>query len=79
MSPLSPSSVYTPFLWRHAPRMEALFDAWLFAAHDATAALRAWAATKPRDRATAHAVYLAALDREESAADALMVASRRRR
>jgi hypothetical protein len=77
MSSISPS---TPFLWRReSGSVEALFDAWLFAAHDAAEAMRAWAATPPRDRATAHAVYCAALDREESAADALMVATRRRR
>jgi hypothetical protein len=61
------------------PRMVELFDAWVFAAHDATVALRAWRSCRLRDRADAHAVYRAALDREESAAEALRVASRRRR
>jgi hypothetical protein len=64
---------------RRAPRLEDLFDAWVFAAHDAALALTAWTDTRPRERAAAHAVYRAALDREESAADALMIASRRRR
>ena len=60
-------------------QLDALFDAWLFAAHEATEALHAWAETHHGERATAHAVYRAALDREESAADALMVASVLRR
>jgi hypothetical protein len=64
---------------RPATRPEDIFDAWVFAAHDATEALRAWIAALPRDRAAAHAVYRAALDREESAAVALKAASRRRR
>jgi DNA-binding HxlR family transcriptional regulator len=57
---------------KRTPPLEELFDAWVYAALDATAALHAWAAMSPRDRATAHAVYRAALDREESAADSLM-------
>jgi hypothetical protein len=64
---------------KRAPRLEELFDAWVWAALDAATALHAWTETLPRDRGTAHVVYRAALDREESAADALMVASRRRR
>ncbi|HWI70840.1 MAG TPA: hypothetical protein VNT55_02715 [Baekduia sp.] len=64
---------------RPATRLEDIFDAWVFAAHDATEALRAWVTALPRDRAAAHTVYRAALDREESAAAALKVASRRRR
>jgi hypothetical protein len=64
---------------KRTPPLDELFDAWVYAASDATAALRTWAATDPCDRATAHAVYRAALDREESAADALMIATHRRR
>ena len=64
---------------KRTPPLGELFDAWVYAASDATAALRAWAATDRTDRATAHAVYRAALDREESAADALMIATRHRR
>jgi hypothetical protein len=61
------------------PRLVELFDAWVFAAQDATAALRVWSSCRSRDRANAHAVYRAALDREESAAEALRVASSRPR
>jgi hypothetical protein len=61
------------------PRLVDLFDAWVFAAQDATAALHVWCSCRSRDRANAHAVYRAALDREQSAAEALCVASRRRR
>jgi len=64
---------------RPLARLEDLFDAWVFAAHDATEALHAWITSEPRERAGAHSVYRAALDREESAADALKAASRRRR
>jgi hypothetical protein len=73
----TPSSITVPR--RAKPRLEELFDAWVLAAHDAAAALQAWIETLPRDRAGAHTVYRAALDREESAAEALMVASRRNR
>jgi hypothetical protein len=62
---------------RQRAGLENLYDAWAFAADDAGEALHAWAAAKPPERATAHAVYRAALDREESAADALMLACRR--
>ena len=61
------------------PHLVELFDAWVFAAQDATAALHVWGFCRSRDRADAHAVYRAALDREESAAEALRVASRCRR
>jgi hypothetical protein len=64
---------------RPATRFEDIFDAWVFAAHDASEALSAWIAALPRDRRSAHTVYRAALDREESAAAALKAASRRRR
>jgi hypothetical protein len=60
-------------------QLDELFEQWLHAAHDSAEALRDWATTPLRNRGTAHAVYRAALDREESAADALMVASLRRR
>lgn len=59
------------------PRLFELFDAWVFAAHDAKVALHVWGSCRPRDRGDAHAVYRAALDREERAAEALCVASRR--
>jgi hypothetical protein len=52
-------------------RLEGLFDAWVFAARDAELALGAWASSQPGERAEAHAVYRAALDREEHAAAVL--------
>jgi hypothetical protein len=56
-------------------RVEDLFDAWVFAAHDAELALGAWGSSRPGQRADAHAVYRAALDREERAAEALASAT----
>jgi hypothetical protein len=58
-------------------RLEDLFDAWVFAARDAELALGAWASTQPGERAEAHAVYRAALDREERAAAVLASARSR--
>ena len=54
---------------------EDLFDAWVFAARDAELALDAWASGTNHERATAHAVYRAALDREERAAEVLAIAA----
>jgi hypothetical protein len=73
MSLIFPSSHSTPLL-RRTVRVDALFDFWADAAHEAREALREWIDADPRERRIAHAVYRAALDREESAADALMVA-----
>jgi hypothetical protein len=58
----------------HAARREDLFDAWVFAADDATRALAAWATSVHDGRDEAHAVYRAALDREEHAAAVLAAA-----
>ena len=74
----TPSPILLPST-RGSARFEDLFDAWIFAAHEAAQALRAWCSASLTDRGMAHIVYRAALDREESAADALMVASVRRR
>jgi hypothetical protein len=46
----------------------ALWDAWEFAASEATLKLRIWSTAPHKDKAYAHAAYLAALDREEHAA-----------
>jgi hypothetical protein len=46
----------------------------VFAARDAEVALGAWASSEWRGRADAHAVYRAALDREERAASVLAAA-----
>jgi hypothetical protein len=54
--------------------VEEVFDAWVLAALDVEQAVRDWAATAPRERAGAHTAYVAALDREEQAADALRLA-----
>ena len=48
----------------HSAKVKDLFDAWVFAARDAELALDAWASGTHHERATAHAVYRAALDRE---------------
>lgn len=52
------------------PELE-LWDAWVFAAGDATRALRAWEGAGAGDAAAAFVVYRAALDREERAATVL--------
>jgi hypothetical protein len=49
--------------------------AWVFAASDAEVALSAWTSSKSSERADAHAVHRAALDREECAAAALATAA----
>jgi hypothetical protein len=48
-----------------------LFDAWLFAETDATLALAAWQAAPRSEKSDAHVAYLAALDREQHAAEVL--------
>jgi hypothetical protein len=50
------------------PRPADLYDAWLFAAADATLALAAWRSAMRGERGDAYAAYVAALDREEQAA-----------
>jgi hypothetical protein len=59
-------------------RLEDLFDAWVFAARDAELACAAWASSPSDGRAETHAVYRAALDREERAAAVLATAAPRR-
>jgi hypothetical protein len=48
-----------------------LFDAWMFAAADATMALRGWMSAPYEQKRDAYAAYLAALDREAHAAGLL--------
>lgn len=48
-----------------------LWDAWLFAAAEASLALATWTRAVAGDKASAHATYVAALDREEQAARVL--------
>jgi hypothetical protein len=48
-----------------------LWDAWVFAAADATRALRDWETAGAEDRAPAYFAYAAALDREQQAAAVL--------
>lgn len=48
-----------------------LWDAWLFAAAEASLALATWTRAVDADKASAHATYVAALDREEQAARVL--------
>jgi hypothetical protein len=54
-----------------------LFDAWLFAAADASLSLSAWNSAATDEKSWAYTAYLAALDREEQAA--LVLATRVRR
>jgi hypothetical protein len=48
-----------------------LWDAWLFAEAEASLMLDAWLSAPPTDKASRHAGYRAALDREEHAARVL--------
>jgi hypothetical protein len=48
-----------------------LFDRWKFAASDAALALDAWRSADRAEKRVAHAVYIAALDREAHAAAVL--------
>ena len=59
-----------PFSLRRVigPKPADLYDAWLFAAADATLALAAWRSACSGERGDAYAAYVAALDREEQAA-----------
>ena len=50
-----------------------LFDAWLFAEADATLALATWKSAPRDDKGDAYAAYVAALDREATAAGVLQV------
>jgi hypothetical protein len=64
----------------HGPAgVEQLFDAWVLAAWDAATAFDAWTRSEGGERGDAHAVYSAALDREERAAAVLQVVVDRRR
>jgi hypothetical protein len=45
-----------------------LWDAWQFAATEATLKLRIWCTAPAESKAQAHTTYVAALDREEQAA-----------
>jgi hypothetical protein len=57
-----------------------LFDAWVLAAHEAREALDVWGGSNGSSaRRDAHAVYCAALDREEHAAHVLAAAAPLRR
>jgi hypothetical protein len=57
-------------------KLEAVFDAWDAAAHDAKFAWCAWLASTTRDRGDAYVSYRASLDREEHAAKVLATAVR---
>jgi hypothetical protein len=72
---LSTSPVGSVTFDQGSARLEDVFDAWAFAADDARLALDAWAASPSDLRAEVHAVYRAALDREERAAAVLAAAS----
>jgi hypothetical protein len=48
-----------------------LFDAWMQAEHDASMTLARWRDAEDGAKGDAHAVYLAALDREAHAVDVL--------
>lgn len=48
-----------------------LYDAWLFAAAEATLSLSRWRHAPHREKGDAYAAYVAALDREAHAAEVL--------
>jgi hypothetical protein len=52
----------------HEARLIDPWDAWLFAAADASLALGDWSCAAEADKSDAYAAYQAALDREEQAA-----------
>lgn len=56
---------------QHATRLIDLWDAWMFAAGDASLALGDWNCVADVDKPDAYVVYRAALDREEQAARVL--------
>ncbi|MDO8187920.1 hypothetical protein Q5424_11290 [Conexibacter sp. JD483] len=56
-----------------------LWDAWVFAAGDATRALRAWEQAGGDDLAPSYFAYQAALDREQQAASVLAEIAAERR
>jgi hypothetical protein len=66
--PSAPASAAAHFA---SARRVDLFLAWVLAAHDAGEALQAWTSSAAGERREAHAVYWAALDREERAATML--------
>jgi hypothetical protein len=53
-----------------------LWDAWLYAAADASLALGDWRCAADADKSAAYTAYRAALDREEQAAVVLELADR---
>ena len=59
--------------WRvlRRPRAAELFDAWLFAEVEATLALAAWRSAPTDGKADAYGLYVAALEREAEAGNAL--------
>jgi hypothetical protein len=61
-------------VWPQANKLEDLFDAWVFAAHETRLAWDTWSASAPRIRGDAYAAYRASLDHEERAAAALAAA-----
>jgi hypothetical protein len=62
----------------HTSEVEDPQAAWREAAAASAVALSSWHEAEPPDRPEAHAVYRAALDREEAAARELVKAGRRR-
>jgi hypothetical protein len=54
----------------HIPAIE-LWDAWVFAEVETDLALDTWYGAAGEDKRNAYAAYVAALDREEKAADTL--------
>jgi hypothetical protein len=67
------SAMFTS-VWPQANKLEDLFDAWVFAAHEARLAWDAWASAAPRVRADAYTAFRTSLDHEERAAAALAAA-----
>jgi hypothetical protein len=79
MPPLLTGPVWTGAIEPGPAGPEQLFDAWVLAAWDSATAFEAWARSEHGERGDAHAVYSAALDREERAAAVLAAVVHRRR
>lgn len=79
MSITTPSSDTSSYAFVDRELELELWDAWVFAAGDATRALRDWEHAGAEDRAPAFFAYQAALDREQQAAAVLAEIAAERR
>jgi hypothetical protein len=66
--PIQSGRPFEPLDAPHEARLIDLWDAWLFAAADASLALGDWTCAADAEKSDAYSAYQAALDREEQAA-----------